>query len=279
MIKRGLSACLRGMAVGLAVASPAILVPGTSADTSQIAVFVALILGGLVCAEYWGETPSFIEFRNAAPVNRLRFGAVVLALVLLAHLYTAGLAPRDGAPGLLPPFAALAALLDVPLSPVRLLASAAESELTLATRPVFVAMAGTAYLVSLALILGMALVIRLLDWPLNRGAFNVLTNLPMFDPTSGGDVLARMRRDGQINLSLGILLPFLLPTLLSSAPLRPLLGPQDALTLIWVLCAWAMLPAMMVLRGMALLRIAGLIEEKRRRAYAQRDANESLQLA
>jgi hypothetical protein len=46
-------------------------------------------------------------------------------------------------------------------------------------------------------------------------------------------------------------------------------------TLIWTMCLWAFLPASLMMRGIAMGRIASMIENKRRRTYA---AAESLQV-
>lgn len=83
----------------------------------------------------------------------------------------------------------------------------------------------------------------------------------------------RLQRDGQINTVLGILLPFAIPALikLSSALIQPLPFTEPQ-TMIWLISAWAFLPASMIMRGIALMRIAGLIAQKRRRAYADADA-------
>ena len=40
-------------------------------------------------------------------------------------------------------------------------------------------------------------------------------------------------------------------------------------TLIWLIVPWTILPTSLLMRGIALNRIAHMIEEKRRRAYAQ----------
>ena len=47
--------------------------------------------------------------------------------------------------------------------------------------------------------------------------------------------------------------------------------------LIWVISAWALVPASMIMRGMAMLRISGLIAQKRR--AAGRDADAAMQTA
>jgi hypothetical protein len=38
--------------------------------------------------------------------------------------------------------------------------------------------------------------------------------------------------------------------------------------LVWVITAWAFVPASMIMRGLAMLRVADLIAQKRRAVYA-----------
>ena len=42
---------------------------------------------------------------------------------------------------------------------------------------------------------------------------------------------------------------------------------RDTHTTIWLVTAWAFLPASLLMRGVALNRVAGLIYKKRKRAY------------
>ncbi|MEL7133868.1 MAG: hypothetical protein AAGK77_15820, partial [Pseudomonadota bacterium] len=110
-----------------------------------------------------------------------------------------------------------------------------------------------------------------------RGAFNVWVNLPLFDPTAGGDVLYRLNRDARINIALGFLLPFLIPAVVKMA--ADLLNPitlENPQTLIWTMSAWAFLPASMIMRGIAMQRIAEKIKDQRKRAYANADAEDML---
>ena len=94
-------------------------------------------------------------------------------------------------------------------------------------------------------------------------------NLPLFDPTSGGDVLERLQRDARINIALGFLLPFIIPAVVKAA--SDLIDPislENPQSLIWTISAWAFLPASMIMRGIAMSRVAEMIEDKRRRTYA-----------
>ena len=111
--------------------------------------------------------------------------------------------------------------------------------------------------------------VRIMGWPARKGAFNVWVNLPLFDPTAGGDVLERLQRDARINIALGFLLPFIIPAVVKAA--SDLIDPMtldNPQSLIWTVSAWAFLPASMIMRGVAMGRIAEMIEDKRRRTYA-----------
>ena len=86
------------------------------------------------------------------------------------------------------------------------------------------------------------------------------------------------QRDARLNIICGVLLPFALPAAvkLASGAVDPgmLAAPH---LLVWVISSWALVPASMIMRGMAMLRIAGLITQKRRAACSA--AEEALQTA
>ena len=113
-------------------------------------------------------------------------------------------------------------------------------------------------------------------WPLRHAAFNVWVNLPTFDPTTGSDIAWRLKRDAWVNTLLGILLTFLLPFFGVAGGASGLFAPASPQTLVWTLALWSFLPTSLIMRGMALLRVAGLITAKRR-AMALAAAQGSLQ--
>ena len=141
-----------------------------------------------------------------------------------------------------------------------MMAEGASAEQVMAVRTA----AGTAYILSLLAMAFFVLVFKLQSWPGRRSTFNVWVNLPTFEPTAGGDIVDRLERDARGNLALGVLLPFLIPAMVSLASIgfRPLTltSPQ---TLIWTMTAWAFLPASLLMRGVAMGRIAAMIREKR----------------
>jgi hypothetical protein len=261
VIGQGILAILRAFLVASLIALPALMLPGADPEMAQMIALVGLLVGGLVFAEYRSSYPSFIEFRSAPPYNRMRF-AMGFAIVAGVTVVCAGKAG--------PLAAALGTALDFPFSPVRLMLLVLPADAPAADAAVIRTAAALAYALSLGAVCLFVPILRLVDWPLRNGAFNVWVNLPMFDPTAGGDILRRMKREAHVNVALGFLMPFLVPALLLVAPSGPsLLRLEEPQTVTWVIALWGILPAGLIMRGIALIRISDLIAEKRRRAYRQ----------
>ncbi len=265
-------AAVRATLVASVFSMPAILLPGTSADTIQMVVLLSLVAALLVFVEYSSEYPSLIEFRNAPPFNRIRFLALFATVLLLTLISRGEVAPTPAVETLTMIGSAVGNAMDFPFSPVRLMVLLAPDAATPPELDQVRMHAGFSYLISLFMLMVFVVLVRLMDWPLSHGAFNFWVNLPLFDPTAGGDVLRRLKRDSHVNVALGFLLPFLIPAVLKTASVFAVsLSLTDPQTLIWTMSAWAFLPISLIMRGVALMRIADLIEEKRRRAYAQAD--------
>ncbi len=266
MFSRLPGAIARAFLVMVLVAMPSVILPGTGTDGRQMVALVALFLAMLTFVEYNATYPGLVEFRDAPPYNRVRF------LMLLATAFTLSMMqPGTGQPttaGLL--FEALGILigraLDFPYSPVRLARLVLADPMQPGQAELIRDAAAAGLLISLCALAIFAVLLRLYRWPTQSGAFNVWVNLPTFDPTAGGDVVTRLERDARINLVLGVLLPFLIPAVVKfgGAGLRAfdLSSPQS---LVWVMTAWAFLPASLCMRGIAMARIAGLIREMRAR--------------
>jgi hypothetical protein len=259
--------------VAIMVAMPSMLLPAHVSPAPEIVVLLAILAAALTFAEYNSSFPSYIEFRDAPPFNRMRFGALFTTVLVLTLIARHGFAPSN----LTALFAGLGALVgdivDFPYSPVRLVMLTLPPDATAATADVVCAAAGVAYAIGLVVVASFMFAVRVLGWPTGNGAFNVWVNLPLFDPTAGGDVVSRLQRDGRINVILGALLPFVIPALFKSA--SQLIGPvplSNPQTMIWILATWAFVPASMAMRGIAMMRIAELIEAKRRRSYANAEA-------
>lgn len=258
-------AAFRALLVMILIVTPSVLLPGVTPDTRQMVSLVALFGGVLTFVEYKATYPGLVEFRDAPPFNRIRF-AMLFAMVFLLSVLVVG---REEAATLPRLVAALGLVigeaLDFPYSPVRLVVlsiiPAGEAELA----AVVGAAAGMALLIALCALSIFVLVLKSVGWPSRAQAFNVWVNLPTFDPTSGGDIIDRLERDARINLALGAVLPFLMPAVMKIGMAGfSLLSADSPQTLIWLVTAWAFLPASLVMRGVAMQRIAEMIAAKRR---------------
>lgn len=272
MFTRLAGALARGILVAILIVLPALMLQDANVEMTQIVVLVAFLASLLTVVEYNSSSPSIVEFRDAPPFNRLRFAALFANIVLLSliqksvadqssftqTLSTIGMIVGDG--------------LDFPYSPVRLIVLMLPDSASMATADAVRTAAGISYVIALISMTAFLVLVRVLNWPARSGAFNVWVNLPLFDPTAGGDVLHRLQRDARINIALGFLLPFIIPAVVKlTADLVDPVSLQNPQTLIWTVTAWAFLPASMIMRGIAMGKVAEMIHEKRRRAYATTD--------
>lgn len=270
VLYRVTGAAVRAALVAGAIATPSLLLTTQNIQTPELVVFAAIIAAILAFSEYNTVFPSFVEFRDAPPLNRLRFIAffgTILALTLIAKN---AVAPTDLTAALAGFGARVGEVLDFLYSPVRLVVLMLPPDAPPALLTDLRVAAAMSYTICLAAILFFAAAIRVRGWPTGNGSFNVWTNLPLFDPTAGGDVVERLYRDARVNIILGVLLPFIIPAAvkLASSMIDPLMLSNPHV-MIWTIAAWAFLPASLIMRGIAMARIADLIEDKRRRTYAQ----------
>ncbi len=268
-----ISAAARGLLVAILIMTPALMLPGLASDSTQIVLIAALLAAILTFVEYNSSFPSIVEFRDAAPFNRLRFLALFFTVFLLSAILKGITQPTALTSALTSIGTIVGNSIDFPFSPVRLMVLMLPEDASFETVSFVRNAAGLAYVISLVAMTAFLILVRVLNWPARGGVFNVWVNLPLFDPTAGGDVLVRLQRDARVNIALGFLLPFLVPAVVKMA--ADLIDPitlQNPQTLIWTISAWAFLPASIIMRGIAMGKIADMIQEKRRRAYADADA-------
>jgi hypothetical protein len=263
---------MRGLLMAIMIATPALVVSDVSIESSQVTVLVALLAAFLTFVEYNSTSPSIVGFRDAAPFNRLRFLGLFLTVFMLSMICRGKTDPTALTNALTAIGTIVGNSIDFPYSPVRLvvlmLPEGSDYEIVQSVRTA----AGLSYLTSLIAMAAFLFLVRVLGWPSRNGSFNVWVNLPMFDPTTGGDVLRRLTRDARINVIIGFLLPFVIPAVVKLA--ADMINPislENPQTLIWTMTAWAFLPASMIMRGIALHRIAEMIRDQRKRAYASAD--------
>ncbi|WP_240790378.1 hypothetical protein [Rhodobacter sp. SY28-1] len=261
---RATAAAVRAFLVMILIVMPSVILPGIGTDTKQIVALVALFGGALVFFEYNAVYPSLIEFRDGAPYNRIRYLMMLTIVVFLSAI----VADLENSTTVTRLFHALGLIigsaLDFPYSPVRLASYMLDNTATAAQIAQVKVAAGTAYLISLFSLALFVIVLKLAGWPSTKSAFNVWVNLPTFEPTAGGDVVDRLVRDSHANLAVGFLLPFVIPAIIAvltrGIPAETLTSPQ---TLIWAMALWAYLPAALIMRAVAMARIADMIRIKR----------------
>lgn len=265
VISRLAGALTRAILVMIVIATPTILLTDVRPDTQQMVALVALFAGALTFVEYKAVYPGLFEFRDAPPFNRIRF-LMLFATVFCLSAIERGRTDPSTMTDLIHAVGALIGLsMDFPYSPVRLATLMMATSATEAQVAAVRTAAGMSYLISLVSLAVFAIQLRLGAWPRRDIPFNVWVNLPIFDPTSGGDVVARLTRDARVNIALGFLLPFLTPAVvgIASVGFQPL-ELTSSQTLIWTMTAWAFLPASLFMRGIAMGRVADMIADRRR---------------
>ena len=272
MFTRLTGAILRATLVVLLIATPYILLPRYGADSTQIVALFALLAAGFTFIEYSAKAPSLVEFRDAPPFNRLRFLTLIVIVFSLAMMQRGTASPSTLTHFFDAIGTQLGQVIDFPYSPVRLVVLMLPEDVDPSLVNHVRSAAGISYILSLIMLASFGMIVRLGHWPTRDGAFNVWINMPTFDPTAGGDVVERLNRDAQFNLILGFLLPFIIPAIvkLASDMFDPV-SLSDPYTLIWTMTAWAFLPATLLMRGIALNRVARMITAQRRRTHSASD--------
>jgi hypothetical protein len=262
VVSRVAGASVRAGVMASLVAAPQLALGAAAPEGAQLVALFALLAAGFTFSEYASAAPSLVEFRDAAPYNRFKVVAL-FAMVLLAALMLRGDEDRATLSLLLRAIGdRLGAALDFPGSPVRLAVLALAPDAAEAAARSLRAAAASTLAVGVLAVAGFGVVVRLRGW-LERQDFNVWVNLPQFDPTAGGDVVERLLREAHVNLALGITLPFFLPMVAGLLGLGAVAGPA---TLVWMVAAWAFIPASLAMRALALIRVAQRIAAARARA-------------
>ncbi len=270
MTSRVIGALVRACLTVILILTPSLMIPGIHSETVQIVALAAIFAFALTTFEYASTYPGLVEFREAPPFNRIRFISLFVTVLFLSAVARGTTDPSVftefvGAVGTL-----IGNAIDFPYSPVRLIVLMLPEGATAQEIITLRMAAGMAYLISLLSLAIFIISLRVTGWPRRKGGFNVWVNLPMFDPTAGGDVIERLERDARFNVALGFLLPFLTPAVIKAASgVFGSVSITNDQTMIWTIAAWAFLPASLFMRGIAMQRVATLIAEQRARNSAR----------
>ncbi len=255
---------LRALIVLLALFAPAVLVPGVSSCARGICAVIGAIAGLCVFFEYAARNPGLIDFRFAPPYNRARF-AVFTAILFMMIFFVRAQDGRDDFSGQIlsaslnigqrfdfhmSPVAMAGAMLGdpaVPLMSALLRGAAALSFVTAATGTLF-----------------FGLLFWVTPWPQGRETFNLWINLPTLETAYGAEVERRLFRLAFGMIVAGLGAPYALLALASRA--GGVFDPTallDPLALVWGATLWASAPMYLLLRGLAIAKIAWLIRRAR----------------
>lgn len=279
MLFRLPGAVARAAMVVMLIIMPYALLPSNGGDNTQIITLVAIFGALFTIVEYSSNSPSLVEFRDAPPFNRVRFSALFATVLCLSVIFRGGDTPSELTLYFQNSGHQIGEAIDFPYSPVRLMVlmmpDGTDPDVIDRLRDA----AGLSYMISVFSVIWFVILLRLYHWPRRTGTFNVWINLPTFDPTAGGDVVRRLQRDGRVNIILGFLLPFLVPAVIKlistfGTPIQL----DNTQTLIWTVSAWAFLPASILMRGVALSRVAQMIHLQRKRAYDRAESEGAVAL-
>jgi hypothetical protein len=267
-----IGAIVRGIMVALLIVTPSMIVPGSHSDTGQVVALVAIFAGLLTMMDYASSYPTLVEFRDAPPFNRIRYFSLLCMVFLLSVIASDVASPSTLARFTHAVGTVIGQAMDFPYSPVRLFVLALPADASALQVELVRTSAGLCYLISLIALSIFLIGLRLGNWPKRGESFNVWVNLPTFDPTAGRDVVERLTRDARLNIILGFLLPFIIPAAMQAASnLFDAFTLESPQTMIWTISAWAFLPASLFMRGIAMARIASMIQEKRQSSIAEQD--------
>jgi hypothetical protein len=272
VFNRVVGAFVRSILVVALIVMPSMLLPNVSSDSAQVVALVALFGSALTFFEYISAYPGLVEFRDAPPFNRVRFLSLFGTILLLTIICRGISEPTVVSEFVTVLGALIGYVLDFPYSPVRLMVEALPANTSDHHINLMRVCAGLSYLTSLLSLTVFLLLLQRRRWPSKSGSFNVWINLPTFDPTAGGDVVSRLKRDARVNIILGFALPFVIPAVVQSASsLFGAMAVGNYQSMIWTVAAWAFLPSSLFMRGIAMRRVANMIEGKRRQTYAAAD--------
>ena len=270
MVNRIPGAFARAFFMVLLVSTPALLLPHVGGDTTQIVVLIAIFAAALTFFEYATDYPGLVEFRDAPPFNRIRFTGLYFTVFLLSILVRGQSIESTSTHFVEAVGSLIGQAIDIPYSPVRLITLMLPETANARDIDTLRTASGMAYLISLVSLAVFMIQLRLTNWPHTGKKFNFWVNLPMFDPTTGGDVVERLERDSRFNVALGFMLPFLTPAIVKIASgIFGSISVINDMTMIWTITAWAFLPASLFMRGIAMQRLADMIKEQRARHIAE----------
>lgn len=217
---------------------PLLVLPVHGDHNRPLIMTVALFAGVVIFAEYVARTPSLIEFRHAPPYNSIRFIGFAATLIMVTLAATDGRINNIAQPPTWAPVTFYGGYGTNPLSRVVSFGLGAACVMV------------TSFGISL-----------LFKWPENGQRFNVWENLPMFYVSTSVSKVPALRRHAAISTIWAILSIIAFPLIWYVLDIFfPLTSSVTILSKIWMVTIWAFLPANLIMRAIALWRVAQVVE-------------------
>lgn len=259
MLTRLAGASVRAALVAAMIVLPVIVLPELSPNSADLAILAAAIAAAFVIFEYGFTTPSLIEFRFAAPYNRFRFAILALLLTGIAFAFSEPVS-STGTSLAVSGFAKTSAQIwDFTGSPLTFFEGLTANMGATSQRLVTNAAALALSLTAITLVVS-SVVIWNFSWPLHAENFNLWINMPNFDVAVDEETQDTLRQSGLVSLIIGFTLPYLIPEAAFAfvGPLHPI-NSGNSLLLLWMIVIWCFVPAVSILRAVALYKVANLL--------------------
>jgi hypothetical protein len=261
VIRRFIGASVRALLVISMILVPAMILPMSQSVGASLIALVAVITGAFTWSEYFSTYQTLVTFRAAAPFNRLRFIFLFGVITMTSVLVKDFLDPSEHFTFVQSLGVLCASVLDFQFSPVRIMSLLLPSGTPQVYVDLLMHAAGLAFVLAVMCVGCFAVLVSTRRWPEQKKVFNIWVNFPLMDHVSEEEIVPQLRRDSTVYYSLGILMPFLIPVVFKlAAPLFNAMVLLQAQTLIWVIAFWAFIPVSCLMRGIAMSRIATMIE-------------------
>jgi len=274
VILRITGAAVRAVFVAILVMLPAFLLSETSQSALEFTRILATIGAVFVIYEYGFPTPSVIEFRFAAPYNRIRF-LLMLALTLAPAYLISNVLDGHVLTGI---FASIAingfASLDFAYSPVAIVADTLAGS-DWALREVVGQAITLNIVISLSCVLAFCGAIFSNLWRFGDDNFNMWLNMPTYKSYDMTSLHKRLVNSAFASMLVAFLIPLFGPVIADIGIVwisnDGILAP---ISIIWIIAFWTYLPAIYFMRAIALAKVAIHHKDKDKKKAKQHQTDE-----
>jgi hypothetical protein len=274
VILRITGAAVRAVFVAILVMLPAFLLSETSQSALEFTRILATIGAVFVIYEYGFPTPSVIEFRFSAPYNRIRF-LLMLALTLAPAYLISNALDGHVLTGI---FASIAingfAVLDFTYSPVAIVADTLAGSNWVLREVVGQAIALN-IVISLSCALAFCGAIFSNLWRFGDNNFNMWLNMPTYKSYDMTSLHKRLVNSAFASMLVAFLIPLFGPII---ADIGIVWVSNDGIlapiSITWIIAFWTYLPAIYIMRAIALAKIAMHHKDKDKKKTEQLQTDE-----